>query len=480
MRDVLLLAILPVLLYAMVQRPFIALAMWPWTALFFPNGWVYGAASSIRYNLLFAGVTIFTYLFHKNKPKVHLTSIGAMILLFFAWTTVSTALSIGRPEVSWDLWSRFAKVIILFGFILLIVEKKLHIDVILWGVVLSVGFYGNLEALKFVASGGGHKIEGMPEHVLGDRNELAVAFVMTLPLCVYLLSEYGKRSRLLGVGLMSTMALLVIAVIGTQSRGGFIALLALGAYLFLKSERKLLLGSLAVVLVLVVSQLVSSEWTSRIDSINDAGEDASFMGRVVAWKLSFIMASQNPFFGGGFKSLEFLPVWRELSSHFYSYPWFYTGDALPPADFARAAHSVYFQVLGDHGFFGLGIYLVCLVGSFRTANRVAKTVKQRNGPAWLQTMASMIMLSIFAFALGGAALSFAYFDLIFTLFGLVIVIEKRLLPAALARQAEQHRTNSQNVLASVNADDGLVLAPSKIPDTGFPAPIQPRGTTLPR
>ena len=231
------------------------------------------------------------------------------------------------------------------------------------------------------------------------------------------------------------MGLLVTAVIGTQSRGGFIAMLALGGYLFIKSDRKALLGVLALVLAVGLSQIVSSEWTSRIDSINEASDDASFMGRVVAWKLSFIMATQNPFFGGGFKSLEQLPVWLQLSKDFYSYSWFYTGDSLPPTAFARAAHSVYFQVLGEHGFFGLAIYVAALAGSFFKAGKVAKTVKRRHGPAWLQSLASMLQLSIFAFSLGGAALSFAYFDLIFMLFALVIVLEKRIMPAVLGAAA---------------------------------------------
>lgn len=435
MRDVLLLALLPVLLYAMLQRPFIALAMWPWTALFFPNGWVYGAASSIRYNLLFAGVTILTYLIQKNKPKFHLTGLGVMILLFFIWTTISTAMALSPSAVAWEHWNRFSKVVALFVFILAIVEKKLHIDVLLWGVVLSVGFYGSLEALKYLASGGNHMIAGMTGHVLGDRNELALAFVMTLPICVYLLGEYGARSRLLQLGLIGVMCMLVFAVIGTQSRGGFMALLALGGYLFLKSERKGLLTVLTVIVVAVLANVASSEWAARIDTIESANEDASFMGRVVAWKLSFILATQNPFFGGGFKALETFTVWAQLSTHFHEYAWFYTGDALPTTTFARAAHSVYFQVLGDHGFVGLFIYLACLVTAWRKAGRAAKKVKRAGGPVWLSTMSTMIQLSIFAFAFGGAALSFAYFDLIFTLFGLTIVIEKRLVPAELAKLA---------------------------------------------
>ena len=73
--------------------------------------------------------------------------------------------------------------------------------------------------------------EGLAGHALGDRNELALAFVMTLPICYYLLGQYGQRSRIISLGLLGTMLLLVTAVIGTQSRGGFVALAIACRYL---------------------------------------------------------------------------------------------------------------------------------------------------------------------------------------------------------------------------------------------------------
>lgn len=431
MRDLFMLAILPLLLYAMAKRPFIALGMWVWTALFFPNGWVYGPASGIRYNLLFTGVAVLAYLAMKNKPTFRPGGLGCLVFFFFLWTTFSTILTIGRPDVAWEIWNRFAKIIALFLFVLLIVEKKLHIDFILGCVVLSVGFYANLESLKFILSGGNHMIHGMSGHVLGDRNELAIAFCMTLPICYYLLGEYGKRSQILRLGLMGTMALLVLGVVGTQSRGGFIALTILAGYLFLKSERKILFGILGIVLVAAIAHLASDDWVARINSIESASDDASFMGRVVAWKLSFILAMQNPFFGGGFKSLEYFPVWTELSRDFFSYSWFYTGDLLPDTRVGRAAHSIYFQVLGDHGFVGVGMYTAILILSFLKARSVARQARQRGAPDWLRTLATMLQLSIFIFAVGAGALSFAYFDMIFALIALVIVLEKRILPATI-------------------------------------------------
>lgn len=432
MRDYFFLLILPFILYAMLKRPFIGLGMWVWTAMFFPNIWIYGIASNIRYNLLFSIVAIISYVAMRNKPKIKFEGITFLVILFLIWTTFSSFGTLAPPATTWDIWIRFSKVVLLFVFIIFILEKKLHVDFLLWSVVLSIGFYGALEALKFIASGGGHKIEGHEGHVLGDRNELACALVMTLPICYYLMLEYGKQNKIVRFGLLGLMALLVTAVIGTQSRGGLVALIGLGVYMFVKSDRKGLLTALAVVLAFALSGFVSEEWISRMDTIATADQDASFMGRIVAWKLSFILAVQNPIFGGGFKSLEYFPVWTMLSEDFFSYPFFYTGDALPSVTRGVAAHSIYFQVLGEHGFVGLAIYGSVLGLAFLKAGRIAKRARKLNAPTWISTLATMLQSSIFAFGLGGAALSFAYFELTFAIFALIVVLETRLLPSAVS------------------------------------------------
>lgn len=62
MRDIILLCVLPFLLYATLKRPFIGLGLWIWTAMFYPNAWVYGMAAGIRYNLLISASAILSYL----------------------------------------------------------------------------------------------------------------------------------------------------------------------------------------------------------------------------------------------------------------------------------------------------------------------------------------------------------------------------------------------------------------------------------
>ncbi|MBC7404205.1 MAG: putative O-glycosylation ligase, exosortase A system-associated [Cytophaga sp.] len=443
MRDIFLLAVLPFLIYAIFQSPFIGLGLWIWTALFNPNGWVYGIATSIRYNLLFAALTICVYLLSKQKSKLQLGPIGVLVISFLIWTCFSTMAGMAPPEIAWDIWTRLAKTIALFVFIILIMDKKLHIDFFLWCLIFSVGFYAAVEGLKYIASGGGHHIEGMAGHVLGDRNELSIAMAMLLPICFYLLGEFGQKSWILKFGFIGLIVLLVTAIIGTNSRGGMVALAAVGGYLFIKSKRKLLFALLFVCVGSAMVGLIPTEWFDRMNTISQAEGDASFMGRVVAWKLSFILASQHPFLGGGFKALETGQVWFALSQDFSQYSFFYTGTAVPSPYLARAAHSIYFQVLGEHGFVGLFIFLAFLSLSFFKAGEVAKKVRDAQGPEWMISLATMLRLSIFTYAVGGAALSFAYFDMSYAIFAIVIVLEYKFLPTITKnRENRVHNLNS--------------------------------------
>ena len=437
MRDIFLLAVLPFLIYAIFQRPFIGLGLWIWTALFFPNGWVYGIAGSIRYNLLFAGLAIFVYFTSKKKSKLQLGKIGITVVIFYVWILISTIFGLAPSEVKWEYWIKFSKIAALFIFILLIVDKKLHIDFILWCLISSVGFYAAVEGLKYIASGGGHHIEGMTGHVLGDRNELSIAMAMLLPICFYLLGEFGKKSWTIKFGLIALIVLLVTAIIGTNSRGGMVALAAVGGYLFIKSKRKLLFALLFVCVGSAMVGLIPAEWYERMNTISQAEGDSSFMGRVVAWKLSFILASQHPFVGGGFKALETTQVWFALSQDFAQYSFFYTGTAVPNPYLPRAAHSIYFQVLGNHGFVGLFIFLAILSLSFFKAGAIASKVREAQGPEWLVNLATMLRLSIFTYAVGGAALSFAYFDMIYAILALVIVLENKFLPEVIKNRETQ-------------------------------------------
>jgi probable O-glycosylation ligase (exosortase A-associated) len=429
MRDLVMLLVLPFMVYAIMKRPFIGVALWLWTALFNPNGWVYGIAGSIRYNLLFAILTFISYMFYKDKIKLKWDKLSVLVLIFTIISVLSTMFTIGNSEIAWEYQIRFLKTIALFFMIITVFKNKLHIDTLIWVIALSTCFYGCVEGLKFIASGGGHKIAGMKGHALADNNELALAFTIFIPLIIYLGFEYGKKSTLIKLGSIGMIILLVVSVLGTNSRGGLIALLVVIGYFFFISSGKIkLYAVLALSLLLpLIFSLLPEEWFLRMNTIENATEDSSFMGRVIAWKIALLIAIEHPFLGGGIKAIENHSVWLYMSTYFDNLSYIPT----PEPDLGRgyASHSIYFQVLSETGFLGLFIFLYILKTAFNKLSKIILFAKNNHNESysWVLSLGKMLRVSLVAYCIGGAALNFAYFEGIYAILAIIYVLEHRVI-----------------------------------------------------
>ena len=411
MRDIFLVLIFPFLLYFIFKRPYIGVSLWIWSAMFFPNGWVWGFASSFRYNLMIAVATILSYFFQKNKIKTEGSGLSVLIIIFFLWSTISSVTTISNPDIVWFEWTIFFKIIIFYFLCIFTIKTKHHINVFIWAITLSAAFFGAAEGLKYIVTAGGHTIQGIPGSRLSDRNELALAINMTLPLIIFLLTK--TQSKWLKIALIGAIAFNIVAIIGSYSRGGLIALLVIGSYFFWQSKRKFLVSIFILISIGITSLNVSDKWTERMDSINTMEQDNSFLGRVVAWKQAILMASDHPFFGGGFKAGQNVAVWYLYEDEIPDLNFIIdTGDY--KVDRPKAAHSIYFQVLGDQGFMGLFIFLAILFQGYRSFSWVIKN----SNDEWLINISRMLKVSLVAYFAGCAALSLPYFDLSFAFFAL--------------------------------------------------------------
>lgn len=79
------------------------------------------------------------------------------------------------------------------------------------------------------------------------------------------------------------------------------------------------------------------------------------------------------------------------------------------------AHSIYFEVLGEHGFIGLLAFLMLFFLAWRAANKIIKLTKSSAEQKWAHDLATMIQVSIVGYGVGGAFLGLAYFDLFYHL-----------------------------------------------------------------
>ena len=118
------------------------------------------------------------------------------------------------------------------------------------------------------------------------------------------------------------------------------------------------------------------------------------MGRINAWRMAMNLANDRPLVGGGFEIYT--------PSVFARYA--------PNPDDLHAAHSIYFQMLGEHGYVGLMLFLLLWYLVWRDAGWIIKHSKDRSELQWALDLARMIQVSLVGYAVGGAFLSLAYYD----------------------------------------------------------------------
>jgi putative inorganic carbon (HCO3(-)) transporter len=268
---------------------------------------------------------------------------------------------------------------------------------------LSLGYYGVKGGVFTVRSGGTDRVWGPAGTFIGDNNAIALALIMTIPLMRYLQQSSNKRWVW---HVMSAMMLLsALAALGSYSRGALLAIAAMAGFMWLKSSGKMMGAILIALLAPLALLFMPAGWSERMDTIGEYQSDDSALGRINAWHMAYNLAKDR-FFGGGFEIAE--------AQTFFLY-------APNPADI-HAAHSIYFQALGEHGFVGLGIYLLLGLLTWRSADWIARNSRDIADLAWASNLAKMIQASLIGFAVGGAFLSLLYFDVPYYLMAAVVAI----------------------------------------------------------
>jgi len=280
---------------------------------------------------------------------------------------------------------------------MMLITNRFRLHVLVWTIAVSIGFYGVKGGIFTIVHGGVHRVQGPEGSFFGGNNETGLALAMTIPLMYYLYRESTRAY--VRLGLVVAMLLTALAAIGTQSRGALLGMSAMGAMLWWKSRQKVLMALLGAAGVAAVYAFMPQEWYDRMSTIQTYEDDASALGRLDSWKFSINLASSR-FFGGGFEA--------------------FAGRT--------DSHSIYFQVLGHHGFVGLGLFLALGVFTWMGASHIRRRTEKTPDMDWMATLARMVQVSLIAYASAGAFLGMAYFDYAYNLV-LIVVICKAILAA---------------------------------------------------
>lgn len=407
MRDLLVFGFMLLAVPLAFMAPFSGYLLWGWAGLIAINYYLYGFMAGVAYVQVFAIVTLLALLV-KREPtlvpfKINRTTV--LLGLFVAHGLMVALLAYPGLARNWELFGNVTKTALFCMLMPMVAVTRFRIHALAVMIALAVSFHGALDGLKFIASAGSHNAQAIQR--FGDNNHLALVLLMVLPF-LYYLYRYSA-AKITRLGFLGALPLTILAVVATNSRGALLGLFAIALWIVLKSQKKVLGAVLVGLFAFMVVQLAPDQWSSRMETIQTADQDASFMGRVTAWKVSSAIAVDNPVFGGGFRALQSHPVWDR-----YKYSQGLLGFVDTPMlnRSGVAAHSIWFEVLGDQGFVGFFLFVALLVNGFVTRRDIWKLVR-RNGPQeqWAGDLSDMVAASLLAYVVSGSLLSAAYFEL---------------------------------------------------------------------
>lgn len=430
MRDILVTLIVFGSLPLIFKRPWLGAIMWIWISVMNLHSQGWGFARTMPFAAIIACATVASMILSKDKHRLPPSPVTTMFILFGVWVGVTTIFAINGAANIPQL-TKVYKILGMNLVVMMLIRTREQVEALVWCVALSLGFYGIKGGIFTIRSGGNELVWGPAGTFIEGNNELALALVMVIPIIYYL---FTISTRVwLRVGLIGAMLLCALSALGSYSRGAALAIGAMAVFLWLKSRHKFTLGVLMLAAVPLMLAFMPEKWFDRIDTISEYETDGSAQGRINAWHMAYNLALDRPIVGGGFDIYDYGVFLRYA----------------PVPDDVHAAHSLYFQVLGEHGFVGLFIYLALAWCAWRAGSRIIRDTKPYPDLRWASDLATMLQVSMLGFGVGGAFLSLVYFDVPYYLMGAMVATS--LIVAAEIKEKKKLKMPAPAVLARPEA-----------------------------
>lgn len=405
MRDIALAILMAIITPLGLFHPWMGIMSWAFVSLFSPHRLAYGFMYSAPVAMLTGAATLLGLLFSRDPKRLDIKGPMVWLAAFSIWMIVTYPFSLDQSSSeNAEQLIKVMKIMFMTFVAAMVISTRKQINILIAVCALSMGFYGVKGGIFTLLTGGSFAVQQGLGGFISGNNELGLALVMTVPLMFYLHSI--ATNRWIRKGLLVSALLTCVAALGTQSRGAMLAIAAMGVAFVYRSPKR---GKALVPFLIIaffVPFFMPDSWWARMDTINNYEQDASAMGRINAWKLAWNVATHN-FFGGGFV--------LETNETFSRY-------APDPSDI-HVAHSIYFQILGQHGFIGLLLFLGMWLSTWQTCRWIAKS----SDLAADKMLARMIEVSLIGYATGGAFLNLAYFDGPYYLMVALVVIRYKIM-----------------------------------------------------
>jgi putative inorganic carbon (hco3(-)) transporter len=402
MRDLILISIVLAAALVALRRPWVGVMLWIWLSLMNPHRYTFGFAFDAPVAMIAAVSTLLGLLASKDRGSPMLGPPVSLLVAFTVWMTVSWLMGFD-PSGDYEQWKKVIKINFFLIVALMLVRTKGQIFALVAVSAFSIALLGAKGGVFTVLTGGSHRVWGPPDSFVAGNNEFALAVIMTIPLLRFL--QMQATNKALKQLLLVMMLLCAAAAIGSHSRGALLAIVAMGGLLWWRGKSRLMGGIVIVLMAAAMFNFMPEHWFQRMETIEGYKDDNSALGRFSAWWVSWGVATHH-LFGAGFSITN-----PELFAKYSPYPALGT----------PVAHSIWFQVLGHHGFVGIALFVLMWLATWRMAGRLKRDAAAIPQARWAADLASMSQVSLIGYFIGGAFLSLAYFDLPYYVLAAVVL-----------------------------------------------------------
>ncbi len=396
MTDLLVLVIFLMFSFLGLRFPYISIMGYIWVDTIKPQTITHSFMNDKPLSFIMAIICIISFILHIKDSETHRSKeILTVLTIFLIWITITTIFSL-YPELSWSKWDSSFKSILLSIFIPFFISNKSQLEAIIIAFIISLSIFTFAVGVKTILGGGGYGATLIPGNAqLSESSTLATYSAMIIPFYMFL-SKYSiifaripyKPFIMLGISTLT-----ILSIMGTAARTGFVGLFVLFVKLLHDSKRRILLLFVISFIGIIILGYLPDRWIERMQTMLDFGNESSALGRILVWKWTFDFVSDYPM-GGGFTCY----VANAGVLNYYS--------DNPDFSFnkAKAFHSIYFEVLGEHGYFGLFLYILLIYSALKQLGKIIKNSEDE----WIREIARTLKVVFIIFLACGNFIGIAF------------------------------------------------------------------------
>src|SRR5437879_727919 len=337
------------------------------------------------------------------------------LLGLLVWSALSVPAALNQG-LAFHSWTDFARTVVMFFVVAGSVRHARDVERLALVYFAVTVVYTGVVVSRFQL---GAEVWRLGRLYYYDANDLATLIATAMPLGLYFVLAHRHVVLRLCAG--AGLAVLAVGLIRSGSRGGFLALLAVTAFVLLGFTTVPARARVAglIVILAVAGTTASDRYWTQMQTIIHPHQDynaTSEAGRLKIWQRGIGYMAANPVFGVGMHNFAVAegtisPLSR-LQERGVGVLW-------------GAAHNSFIQVGTELGVPGLLLFLGVIASAFRSLRRVARHPPGVSAAARDRArLAQSLMAALVGFVVGAFFLSLAFADMLYTLAALGIAVGK--------------------------------------------------------